>query len=93
MVTNLIIGRIYVARFSGNSNEHDAFPDGTRVEFIGGPDDDIISNGEQWDFLGIYDSLEQTDDQTPLAYSEQMAIGRSEAMTGEQPECELMTGA
>lgn len=76
MVTNPRLGRIYVA--SGG------FPEGTRVEFIGGPDNDIFTDGSSWTWLSP-DEVHQCDDQSPIPYSSTMESEKTYALSGCEP--------
>jgi hypothetical protein len=77
MVTNPRLGRIYVASAG--------FPYGTRVEFIGGPENDIFTNGVSWTWLSA-DEVHQCDDQSPIPYSSLMESEKAVALSGSEPE-------
>lgn len=85
MSNNLRIGHIYEVL----GVVPDGFPIGTRVEFIGGYDNDVFSNGYFWDYLDS-DQVRLSEDQSPLEYSHAMSICRTQALNGEDPSFDLM---
>lgn len=76
---NLVLGTIYEPKTS------DGFPEGTRMEFIGGPDDDIFTDGWSMEY---YDSSEviRSSNQEPLEVSEVMQLAKAKTMSGYDPD-------
>lgn len=60
------------------------FPVGTRVEFIGGEDDDVYCDGILTDWLGNSD-VHRSSDQSPLGYTKEMQLTRGRCMSGSDP--------
>lgn len=85
MSNNLRIGRIYEVR----GVVPDGFPVGSRVEFIGGYDNDVFTNGRFWDYLEP-DQVRLSEDQTPLEFTSAMSHCRNQALNGEDPSFDLM---
>lgn len=73
------LGTIYRCRSSVG------FPVGTRVEFIGGPDDDIFTDGESIEYFDQSEVLRDPD-QTPLECSEYIQVAKSKTMSGYEPD-------
>lgn len=57
------------------------FPIGSRVEFLGGVDDDVFSDGNLFDWLGAKE-VKRSPDQTPLEYTEEAQVNHSRALSG-----------
>lgn len=76
---SLTVGVIYEAK--GN----EGFPQGTRMEFIGGPDDDLFTDGYSIEY---YDQSEvlRSPDQSPIECSEFIQVAKSKAMSGYDPD-------
>lgn len=72
------IGTIYRTRSSIG------FPVGTRVEFIGGPDDDIFTDGESIEYFDPSEVLRDPD-QSPIECSEVIQEAKAKAMAGYDP--------
>ena len=77
MITKPRLGHIYIALA--------VFPEGTRVEFIGGPDDDIFSDGNTWTWLDNSE-LMPCDDQSYISYTPLMGMQKSTALAGITPD-------
>lgn len=73
------LGTIYRTRSSVG------FPVGTRVEFIGGPDDDIFTDGESIEYFDQSEVLRDPD-QTPLECSEYIQVAKAKTMSGYEPD-------
>lgn len=76
---SLTVGVIYVTKDS------QGFPEGTRIEFIGGPDDDLFTDGYSIEY---YDQSEvlRSPDQSPIECSEIMQVAKAKAMSGFDPD-------
>lgn len=76
---SLILGVIYETKDSSG------FPKGTRMEFIGGAEDDVFTDGLSIEF---YDQSEvlRSPDQSPIECSEVIQVAKSKAMSGYDPD-------
>lgn len=75
----LILGTIYEPKGD------DGFPKGTRMEFIGGPDDDIFTDGYSMEYYGA-DEVIRSPNQEPLEVSEVMQRAKALTMSGYEPD-------
>lgn len=78
-MARLIIGQLYV------TNSHEGFPLGTRVEFIGGMDNDCFTDGESITYLGP-EEVNRALNQEPLVCSETIQFAKARTMAGYDPE-------
>lgn len=72
-------GTIYVVK-----EEDTAIPQGTRVEFIEGPEGDMFTDGNTLEYY-VSEEVSRSPDQTPLELSRDMSIARSYALSGIEP--------
>lgn len=75
----LNIGTIYEVR-----PDIPDYPEGLRLEFIGGPDDDVFTDGSLVEYFDE-DEVRRSTNQTPLELTEVMQIAKSRAMSGYDP--------
>lgn len=76
---SLNLGTIYVTKNS------EGYPKGTRVEFIGGPDDDIFTDGHTIEYFDSSEVL-RSPDQTPLECTQYIQKAKAAAMSGIDPD-------
>lgn len=65
--------------------ESDGYPKGTRVEFIGGVDDDCFTDGETIEYFGP-DEVRRSSNQGAIECSPYIQIAKSKAMSGIDPD-------
>lgn len=76
---SFVIGTIYHTLTS------EGFPKGTKVEYIGGLDDDCFTDGESIDYYGP-DEVQRSSNQAPIECSETIQLAKAKAMSGYDPE-------
>lgn len=76
---SFVIGTIYTTKTS------DGFPKGTRVEFIGGPDDDCFTDGQSIEYFSP-EEVQRSPNQWPLEVSRVIQQAVAKAMAGFDPE-------
>lgn len=76
---SFVIGTIYT------TVGEDGYPKGTRVEYIGGLDDDCFTDGESVEYFSD-EEVQRSPDQTPIECTETIQIVKSKAMSGYDPE-------
>lgn len=73
------LGTVYTTKNS------DGYPKGTRVEFIGGIDDDCFTDGESIEYFGP-DELTRAHSQEPIECNEYIQLAKAKAMSGFDPD-------
>ncbi|AHK11908.1 hypothetical protein CHOED_048 [Vibrio phage CHOED] len=76
---SLNLGTIYVTKSS------DGFPIGTRVEFIGGPDDDCFTDGESIEYFSSEEVLRSSNQQS-IECSPYIQQAKASTMSGFDPD-------
>lgn len=73
------LGTVYTTKTS------DGFPKGTRVEFIGGIDDDCFTDGEAIEYFSP-DEVQRAHSQEPVECTAYIQLAKSKAMSGYDPD-------
>lgn len=80
MVKNPRLGRIYLVLTKDGT-----IPRGTRVEFLGGAEDLLFSDGVEVDYFSE-EEIANCQNQSPLPFSVEMERARSQGNSGFDPE-------
>lgn len=76
---SFVIGTIYTTKGD------EGYPKGTRVEYIGGLDDDCFTDGESLEYFSP-EEVQRSADQSPVECSEYIQSAKSKAMSGYDPD-------